>query len=154
MNNNLFLSILIGLLLISCHKEKVKQSFLALGDSYTIGESVSEYERWPVQLVAALENKNIFIAPPKIIAKTGWTTEELKTGIDQAILDYPYDWVSLLIGVNNQYRGNSISAFKTEFEQNMLNLLKLVETIFVNFTTAETPPQFIFNIYSKYMNIV
>jgi len=117
LNNNLFLSILIGLLLTSCHKEKVKQSFLALGDSYTIGESVSEYERWPVQLVAALENKNIFIAPPKIIAKTGWTTEELKTGIDQAILDYPYYWVSLLIGVNNQYRGNSISAFKTEFEQ-------------------------------------
>jgi lysophospholipase L1-like esterase len=78
---------------------------------------VSENERWPVQLVKALEGKNRILDSPKIIAQTGWTTSDLKMGIDNAILDFPYDWVSLLIGVNNQYQGKSISNFKEEFEQ-------------------------------------
>lgn len=99
-------------------KEEIpKQSYLALGDSYTIGESVTEDNRWPNQLVKSLEKESIFIYPPQIIARTGWTTSDLKMGIDNTALDFPYDWVSLLIGVNNQYQGKSIEGFKAEFEQ-------------------------------------
>ena len=90
---------------MSCKKKQPKQTYLALGDSYTIGESVTEPARWPVQLVKVLEEKNIFIDSPEIIAKTGWTTTDLKKGIDDTILNFPYDWVSLLIGVNNQFQG-------------------------------------------------
>jgi lysophospholipase L1-like esterase len=103
-------------LFFSCKDEIPKQTFLALGDSYTIGESVGQNERWPEQLTLELAEKSIALAPPTIIAKTGWTTDELQEGINQAPLDYPYDWVSLLIGVNNQYRGLDIETFKEEFE--------------------------------------
>lgn len=89
--------------------------FLALGDSYTIGESVAENERWPVQLVAALRQQGIHMADPEIVAKTGWTTAELTEGITQATPEGPYDLVSLLIGVNNQYRGLSQAAYRDEF---------------------------------------
>jgi len=111
------LTFVFSFLILSCEKQQLKESYLALGDSYTIGEAVSENERWPVQLVKALEGKNRILDSPKIIAQTGWTTTDLKMGIDNAILDFPYDWVSLLIGVNNQYQGKSISNFKEEFEQ-------------------------------------
>jgi lysophospholipase L1-like esterase len=104
------------LLFISCQKEVAHQTFLALGDSYTIGESVPKDQRWPMQLVATLKEYNFHIEPPQIIAKTGWTTNELKEAIDNSSLNYPYDWVSLSIGVNNQYRGGSIEEFKKEFE--------------------------------------
>ena len=117
MNKIKILCVTTLILLASCKQKAVKQSYLALGDSYTQGEAVSESERWPVQLAKALENENVTIAPPKIIAQTGWTTDELKKGIDEAVLDYPYDWVSLLIGVNNQYRGYNLATFKTEFEE-------------------------------------
>lgn len=110
---------ILGLLLIyftSCQKEIKRQSYLALGDSYTIGERVKENQRWPMQLVDSLAKKSVFLETPEIIAKTGWTTDELKSGIDDSSLNYPYDWVSLLIGVNNQYRGRSIEEFRNEFE--------------------------------------
>lgn len=90
-------------------------SYLALGDSYTIGESVLENERWPIQLADSLKNEHIQVPNLKIIAKTGWTTAELKKGISSATLTPPYDLVSLLIGVNNQYRGYDIQTYKTEF---------------------------------------
>jgi lysophospholipase L1-like esterase len=108
------------LLFFGCQEKTQPLRLLALGDSYTIGESVSENERWPIQLASELSKKNIALAPPTIIAKTGWTTDELQEGINDAPLDYPYDWVSLLIGVNNQYRGGDIEKFKAEFE-NLLN---------------------------------
>lgn len=94
--------------------------YLALGDSYTIGESVTVDQRWPVQLVAALRKQGINIAHPEIIAKTGWTTTELAAGIEKAGPQGPYDLVSLLIGVNNQYRGLSQDAYRDEF----VNLLE------------------------------
>ena len=103
------------LIFLGCGEKNSLQSYLALGDSYTIGESVSEFERWPVQLVASLAEENVFLNSPEIIAKTGWTTDELQEGINQAPLNYPYDWVSLLIGVNNQYRGKSIKEFENVF---------------------------------------
>ena len=92
-------------------------TYLALGDSYTIGESVSETDRWPVQLTALLRQDKADIAEPDIIAKTGWTTAELQTAIKAANNTRQYDLVSLLIGVNNQYRGQSKNRYRTRFRQ-------------------------------------
>jgi lysophospholipase L1-like esterase len=89
--------------------------YLALGDSYTIGESVAEAERWPVQLVDVLRDQGVNIAEPEIIAKTGWTTDELAEAITTADPAGPYDLVSLLIGVNNQYRGRSEAEYRAQF---------------------------------------
>ena len=89
--------------------------FLALGDSYTIGESVPETDRWSVQLVANLREQGVNIGAPEIIAQTGWTTSELAAGIGLAKPMEPYDLVSLLIGVNNQYRGLSEAEYRSEF---------------------------------------
>lgn len=93
-------------------------TYLALGDSYTIGEGVEEKYRYPVQLVSALNKsgKNTWSAP-QIIAKTGWTVDELDAGINANQTDEQgYDLVTLLIGVNNQYRGRPVADFEKEFE--------------------------------------
>jgi lysophospholipase L1-like esterase len=84
--------------------------FLALGDSYTIGESVAPSDRWPSRLARALR-----IPEPQIIAKTGWTTDELSAAIDGADPKGPFDLVTLLIGVNNQYRGRSADEYRQQF---------------------------------------
>jgi lysophospholipase L1-like esterase len=89
--------------------------YLALGDSYTIGEGVAEDSRWPVQLVRALRSEGVALDDPDIIATTGWTTDELATAIDAAQPTDDYDLVSLLIGVNNQYRGRSVDEYRHEF---------------------------------------
>jgi lysophospholipase L1-like esterase len=89
--------------------------FLALGDSYTIGESAAPEERWPVQLAALLGGRGFNIEPPLIIAVTGWTTDELSDGIDRANPQGVYDLVSLLIGVNNQYRGRNLDEYREQF---------------------------------------
>ncbi len=91
-------------------------NYLALGDSYTIGESVDSVNRWPAKLAAALTDSLGSEVDLQFIAKTGWTTDELNAGIDNAILNESYNLVSLLIGVNNQYRGRSVSTFIPEFE--------------------------------------
>ena len=88
--------------------------FLALGDSYTIGESVPASDRWPVQLTELLRDAGIPVRDPEIIAKTGWTTDELSAAIDAASPSGPYELVSLLIGVNNQYRGRSAEEYRLE----------------------------------------
>lgn len=92
-----------------------KRTFLALGDSYTIGEAVSEGERWPVQFVNRMNAAGKSFEMPEIVAKTGWTTDELQRAIADADPRGPYDLVSLLIGVNNQYRGNNPQVYKKEF---------------------------------------
>ena len=91
------------------------QRFLALGDSYTIGEGVADSQRWPEQLVDALRREGWSIATPRIVARTGWTTDELSAAIDQQAFDPPYDLVTLLIGVNNQYRGGGLDRYRAEF---------------------------------------
>jgi len=88
--------------------------YLALGDSYTIGESVAESERWPNQLAASLKQKG-YATEVTFMARTGWTTDELWQGIQKANPQPPYDLVSLLIGVNNQYRGYDINEYREEF---------------------------------------
>lgn len=92
-----------------------KATYLALGDSYTIGESVADTLRWPVQLSGRLHSAGINISEPIIIARTGWTTGELIQGITDAGLSGSFDLVSLLIGVNNQYRGGDPEIFRNEF---------------------------------------
>ena len=98
--------------------------YLALGDSYTIGESVAEDERWPNQLAALITSSPQFAKPiggtergmeVTIIARTGWTTDELWQSIQAAKPEPPYDLVSLLIGVNNQYRGYGINEYREQF---------------------------------------
>lgn len=90
-------------------------TYLALGDSYTIGESVEEKDRFPVQLANVMNNAGFQVSPPKIIAKTGWTTDELDRGIEDAKIEGQFDLVTLLIGVNNQYRGRSLEEFRIQF---------------------------------------
>lgn len=99
--------------------ESVKFKYLALGDSYTIGQSVNTKDRWPIQLVNSLDSlvANFDYEEVKIIARTGWTTQELSKAIDKDSVTSDYDLVSLLIGVNNQYRGYPIADYPDEFEK-------------------------------------
>ncbi len=100
------------------------QDYLALGDSYTIGESVLESERWPNQLAEVLKGTTLEVETVTIIAKTGWTTAELIEGIESTKNTNQYDLVSLLIGVNNQYRGQSLERFETELIQLIKTAIK------------------------------
>jgi lysophospholipase L1-like esterase len=93
--------------------------FLALGDSYTIGEGVGEHERWPVQLARQLREEGLAIEDPLIIARTGWTTGELLAALQREQPSGSFGLVSLLIGVNNQYRGLDLEAYR----QDLIELL-------------------------------
>lgn len=106
-------------------EENETLTYLALGDSYTIGEGVPEEDRYPNQLVSLLNSstENTWAAP-KIIAKTGWTVDELDEGISKATLEgQPYDLVTLLIGVNDQYRGGSVDKYEIDFEKMLLQAI-------------------------------
>lgn len=92
-------------------------SYLAIGDSYTIGEQVPFAENFPNQTVQLLRQTGFAFYAAEIIAKTGWTTDELGNALEHTKTLSTYDTVSLLIGVNNQYRGRSPDEFKIEFEQ-------------------------------------
>jgi lysophospholipase L1-like esterase len=94
-------------------------TYLALGDSYTIGESVKPELRWPNQLVARLRARDLNVADPVIVAKTGWTTDELAAAIDarSELANQRFDLVTLLIGVNNQYRGRNVEEYRRQFTQ-------------------------------------
>jgi lysophospholipase L1-like esterase len=89
--------------------------YLALGDSYTIGEAVPGTGRWPAQLVRRLRAQGVPIDEPRLIAATGWSSDELAGNMDAATFEPPYDLVTLLIGVNNQYRGRSAGNYRGEF---------------------------------------
>lgn len=93
-----------------------RYSYLALGDSYTIGENVPVYDSFPYQTVQLLRKAGYSFYAPEIVAKTGWTTDELQAGIANNKLLPQYDIVSLLIGVNNQYRGRSLQEYTEHFE--------------------------------------
>ena len=112
------LKLLLALTLMACQsKPSSPKTYLALGDSYTIGESIQNSLRWPNQLVGALNQNGKEFEAATIVAQTGWTTDELAAAMDTVQLTAPYDYVSLLIGVNNQYRERSIENFETEFIQ-------------------------------------
>lgn len=101
-----------------------KKTYLALGDSYTIGQSVSSAESYPYQLVKVLNDQKLDFASPTIIARTGWTTGDLKQAISSTQLNVKYDLVTLLIGVNNQYRGYSKEDYRREFVELLTTALK------------------------------
>ena len=109
---------------ISCNSSKMstndtqkKYTYLALGDSYTIGESVPENKNFPHQVVELLRKEKINIDEPGIVAKTGWTTDELQEQLSRTRLAVPFDFVTLLIGVNSQYRGRSEKEYAQQFEE-------------------------------------
>ena len=91
------------------------KTYLALGDSYTIGQSVAAEQRFPVQSTAIIFSQGILINSPEIIAVTGWTTGNLLVALNNNPPAKIYDFVSLLIGVNNQYQGRSKEEYKAEF---------------------------------------
>lgn len=109
--------------------------YLALGDSYTIGESVTEAERWPNQLADSLRKRHLDYGKPTIIATTGWRTDNLKNAMTIAQLKNEYNMVSLLIGVNNQYQGKSSKEYEAEFEALLVWAIQLAkgkkENVFV-----------------------
>ncbi len=92
-------------------------TYLALGDSYTIGELVPMHENFPHQTVALLNRQHFDVADPVIIATTGWTTDELAASIREHNIEETFSFVTLLIGVNNQYRGRSINNYREEYKQ-------------------------------------
>jgi len=102
------------------NQTNITHSYLALGDSYTIGESVLPSENFPNQTIQLLTQSGYNFKSPELVAKTGWTTDELQNNINSHTFTPPYDIVTLLIGVNNQYRGRPVDTYKPEFE----NLLR------------------------------
>ena len=102
-------------------------NYLALGDSYTIGEAVVLQNNFPNQTVQILRQQGLRIAAPEILAKTGWTTAELLYAIGNWHFLPRYDFVSLLIGVNNQYRGLSINEFTDELKQLIEKAIQLAD---------------------------
>ncbi len=104
-----------------------KLSFLALGDSYTVGEMVETSQRWTIQLIQLFAQKNILFHQPVTIAHTGWTTDELINAIAQTKPTGKFDLVSLLIGVNNQYRKYSIENYRKEFVALLNDAIKFAD---------------------------
>ena len=124
--------LMLGLMLFCCTffgSNKISDTtmtpitYLALGDSYTIGEQVADNERFPVQTAVLLREQGYAVADPEIIATTGWTTDELEAGIRAAHITQTYDIVTLLIGVNNQYRGWPVAQYEKEFRELLLKAI-------------------------------
>jgi len=103
------------------------RSYLALGDSYTIGEGVPLYDSYPYQAVQLLRKAGRPFYAPEIIARTGWTTDELAAAIAGTRLLSGYDLVTLLIGVNNQYRGRDLGEYGVQFEQLLRQAVRLAQ---------------------------
>jgi lysophospholipase L1-like esterase len=101
------------------------QRYLALGDSYTIGESVAAPDRWPAVLTRRLRQAGVVIDQPRIVAVTGWSTDELSAGIDAETLSPRYDLVTLQIGVNNQYRGRPADEYRVQFDALLERAIRL-----------------------------
>ena len=112
-------------------------SLLALGDSYTIGEGVPAEESFPCQTVRLLQDAGRSFQPPEIVARTGWTTDELamamaaKDWSGRGRREPPYDFVTLLIGVNNQYRGRDVEEYAGQFESLLQEAMRLGRRVIV-----------------------
>ncbi len=122
MKNQIFFISVIAIILslYSCEDKEalhptITVKYLALGDSYTIGQGVEENERWPNQLSTQLESNGIDVQKTQIIAQTGWKTSDLLNGIADSTLN-DFDLISLLIGVNNQFWSQPFDVFQTEFD--------------------------------------
>jgi lysophospholipase L1-like esterase len=116
--------------------------YLALGDSYTIGEGVPANESWPVLLSDALDGFGFPVEERQIIASTGWTTADLKAGIERAAPEGPFDLVSLLIGVNNQFRGVDLGYTREDYNDEFAELLQMA----ISFAGGNTNKVFVLSI--------
>jgi lysophospholipase L1-like esterase len=97
--------------------DTIPTTLMALGDSYTIGESVTEIDRYPLQTVALLQKFGFVFTKPVIVAKTGWTTQDLLDAIEKNHFSRTFDRVTLLIGVNDQYQGYDTGYYRIQFEK-------------------------------------
>jgi lysophospholipase L1-like esterase len=114
-------------------------TYLALGDSYTIGEAVPQNQSFPYQLVSSLKSNSFLVQPPEIIATTGWTADNLINAIAASgIINKKFDFVTLLIGVNDQFQGLSQDNYKIKFAQ--------VLTTAINFARGDTTRVFVLSI--------
>ena len=104
-----------------------QQTYLALGDSYTIGEAVPQAQSFPYLLVSKLNSKGKNFPAPRVIARTGWTTNDLQKAITAANITAKYDFVSLLIGVNNQYQGLSKTTYRSQFRDLLNRAIKFAD---------------------------
>ncbi len=120
-------SLLISILLLTQLFPGKTKTMLCLGDSYTIGESVEAAERFPEQTVALLNAKEKVFENPEIIARTGWTTENLMQAIEKSKPQHHYDCVTLLIGVNDQYQGFETSIYRENFEKLLITAIKCAD---------------------------
>jgi lysophospholipase L1-like esterase len=100
---------------------------LALGDSYTIGEGVAADGRWPALLAHRLQREGMVLAEPQVVAVTGWTTDELATAMDAATFNTPYALVTLLVGVNNQYRGRGVDEYRVQLRRLLVRAVALAD---------------------------
>ncbi len=116
---------LFGTLCASAQNDSI--AFLALGDSYTAATSELKVNSWPVQLVTQLRKKKVSIKSPDIIAQPGWTTTNLLTAINKENPEPKYNLVSLLIGVNNQYKGKDMELFEKEFPELLQTAITLAQ---------------------------
>lgn len=108
-------------------QQVMMKSFLALGDSYTIGQGASIADRFPVQTRTILARDGINIKAPEILAVTGWTTSDLQDAINQKNFTSTYDVVTLLIGVNDQYRYQDTTGYRQRFQQLLLHAVRLAD---------------------------
>jgi lysophospholipase L1-like esterase len=113
--------------------------FLALGDSYTIGEGVVPGARWPSQLAVRLRGEGIDIGEPQTVATTGWTTDELSAAMETADFIPPYALVTLLIGVNNQYRGRGVDEYRAQFRDLLQRAIRLAGGIAAHVIVVSIP---------------
>jgi hypothetical protein len=109
--------------------KKMNYTYLALGDSYTIGEQVLLAQSFPYQTVQLLRQQGYSVVAPEIIATTGHTTDELVNSINETTTLKSYDIVSVLIGVNNQYRSRAVENFELEFESLLLKAIAFANEI-------------------------
>ena len=121
-SRNYYIAVVLSLTVVmnlQCQSVPIEKTirFLALGDSYTIGESVAEDQRWPAQLTSKLAHKGYTIEKYDVVARTGWRTDDLRHAVEASHLPKDYNMVSLLIGVNNQYQGKELETYKVEFAQ-------------------------------------
>ncbi len=123
--------LIVGGLFLGCDADSPEQKpirLLALGDSYTIGESVKQSESWPFLLLDSLKLNGISSDSPYVIAQTGWTTADLLDAVEAERLSTTFDWVILLIGVNDEFQGFS----ESEYRQGFQRLLKKALTLAAN----------------------
>lgn len=113
--------------LTGCASMDRTQRYLALGDSYTIGEGVAAGDRWPMQLAALLRADGLPVDDPRIVARTGWTVAELDAAMDGEALEPSYDLVTLLIGVNDQYRRGAPEEYRSQLRAMLARALRLAD---------------------------